>query len=249
LKPIYKLLLVLLCLFLGLNGAVAQQLDPGFPPFGSFQGGSFDTINLANINIHFAIPIVNKAGRGCGNLTNDQYDQWRRENPTQTVTASGDIYQKNDDGSTTKVGHETYYNDNHSNRDNDVGFNTLIGLLTMPLHYIGHAQDLFTGPPTVCVGQRCANTWDVAGLQRLHSVETIMQSNKASYDYWNQKSTQEIIDSLAPGATQPLTLYPNGNVADGNTRILILQERGVDVNSLPSVTRVPDFVDPLGPIE
>ncbi len=40
------------------------QVATGTPPFGSFGGGPFDTVNLANLNTHFAIPVVSKAGRG-----------------------------------------------------------------------------------------------------------------------------------------------------------------------------------------
>ena len=40
------------------------QVTTGTPPFGTFGGGPFDTVNLANLNVHFAIPVVNKAGRG-----------------------------------------------------------------------------------------------------------------------------------------------------------------------------------------
>ncbi len=40
------------------------QVSTGFPPYGSYGGGSFDTVNNANLNVHFAIPIINKAGRG-----------------------------------------------------------------------------------------------------------------------------------------------------------------------------------------
>jgi hypothetical protein len=36
----------------------------GTPPFGSFGGGPFDIVNLANLNVHFAVPIVHKAERG-----------------------------------------------------------------------------------------------------------------------------------------------------------------------------------------
>ena len=43
--------------------ALAQP-TPGLPAFGSFSGGPFDTIDNANLNVHFAIPTVNKAGRG-----------------------------------------------------------------------------------------------------------------------------------------------------------------------------------------
>jgi RHS repeat-associated protein len=44
--------------------AFAQQVTTGEPPFGSFGGGSFDTVNLGNLNVHFAIPVLHKAGRG-----------------------------------------------------------------------------------------------------------------------------------------------------------------------------------------
>src|SRR5437867_7381709 len=36
----------------------------GTPPFGSFGGGPFDTVNLGNLNAHFAVSIIHKAGRG-----------------------------------------------------------------------------------------------------------------------------------------------------------------------------------------
>lgn len=40
------------------------QVATGIPPFSSNTGGSFDTVDNANLNIHFSIPIVAKAGRG-----------------------------------------------------------------------------------------------------------------------------------------------------------------------------------------
>lgn len=40
-------------------------------------------------------------------------------------------------------------------------------------------------------------------------------------------------------ALSPLTVYPDGRIADGNTRIRILMERGVDVDSLPRLERIP----------
>ena len=41
-----------------------SQVATGMPKFGSFAGGEFDTVDLGNLNIHFAIPILHKAGRG-----------------------------------------------------------------------------------------------------------------------------------------------------------------------------------------
>ena len=42
----------------------AAQVSTGTPPFGSFGGGPFDTVNLGNLNVHFAIPVLHKVGRG-----------------------------------------------------------------------------------------------------------------------------------------------------------------------------------------
>ncbi|MGA7630598.1 MAG: hypothetical protein WCB11_07510, partial [Terriglobales bacterium] len=46
------------------TGVLSGQVATGTPPFGSFGGGPFDTVNLGNLNVHFAIPVLNKAGRG-----------------------------------------------------------------------------------------------------------------------------------------------------------------------------------------
>jgi hypothetical protein len=73
-------------------------------------------------------------------------------------------------------------------------------------------------------------------LSRLHSDATITQGNSASYDFWKNKPTEEIIESLKPGsAFGELTVKPSGTVMDGNTRIKVLEERGIDVNTLERV--------------
>src|ERR1700676_4083501 len=46
----------------------------GTPPFGSFGGGPFDTINLGNLNVHFTVPILHKAGRGMPFVYDLKYD-------------------------------------------------------------------------------------------------------------------------------------------------------------------------------
>lgn len=57
------LALCLTCLLSLLAGTSAAQAI-GTPPFASLGGGPFDTVNLGNLNVHFAIPIRHKAGRG-----------------------------------------------------------------------------------------------------------------------------------------------------------------------------------------
>jgi hypothetical protein len=56
------------------TGIASAQVATGTPPFGSFGGGPFDTVNLGNLNVHFAIPMLNKAGRGMSFTYNLSYD-------------------------------------------------------------------------------------------------------------------------------------------------------------------------------
>ncbi|MBK9952785.1 MAG: hypothetical protein IPP10_15120 [Candidatus Competibacteraceae bacterium] len=70
-------------------------------------------------------------------------------------------------------------------------------------------------------------------LKRIHSDDTTKSGNSSSYNYWSNKSTNEIVRSLRPGQEEPLTVKPDGRVYQGNTRILILEERGFNINSLP----------------
>jgi RHS repeat-associated protein len=55
---------VILIFVLTFSAAVANaQVITGTPPYASFGGGP-ETINLANLNAHFNIPVLSKAGRG-----------------------------------------------------------------------------------------------------------------------------------------------------------------------------------------
>jgi hypothetical protein len=73
---------------------VAAQLSfgqgpiTGTPPFGSFGGGPFDTVNLGNLNVHFAIPVIHKAGRGMPFTYDLSYDSsiWSPVNSSGTST-------------------------------------------------------------------------------------------------------------------------------------------------------------------
>jgi len=58
---------------------------------------------------------------------------------------------------------------------------------------------------------------------------------KGSLSFWRAKSTEAIIKSLRPGEKQPLTARSDGRIYQGNTRAKVLEERGIDINSLPRV--------------
>jgi RHS repeat-associated protein len=59
---------------LSISGSVASaQVTVGTPPFASFGGGP-DVINLANLNVHLAVPVLSKSGRGMGFSYDLSYD-------------------------------------------------------------------------------------------------------------------------------------------------------------------------------
>ncbi len=67
-------------------------------------------------------------------------------------------------------------------------------------------------------------------IRRLHPDETYETDQKAkrSLEYWRQKSTEEIIQSLEPrvGNQEALTVKPDGTVVQGNTRTKVLEDGG-----------------------
>src|SRR2546430_17283333 len=70
-------------LALSLPGSLFSQTPTtGFPPFGSFDKGSFDAVNRQNLNVNFSIPIVSQAGRGRSFNFAIVYDSlvWRNPN-------------------------------------------------------------------------------------------------------------------------------------------------------------------------
>jgi len=79
------------------------------------------------------------------------------------------------------------------------------------------------------------------GQPPLRSIHPDSSLSETSLDYWGKKTNQEIIDSLRPGQPEALRVYPDGRIANGNTRIKILGDRGIDVNSLPRESYNPDM--------
>jgi RHS repeat-associated protein len=55
--------ILLVFVVLSLSWMGSAQVATGMPPFSSLGGGPFDTVNLGNNNVHFAIPVIHKKGR------------------------------------------------------------------------------------------------------------------------------------------------------------------------------------------
>lgn len=70
-------------------------------------------------------------------------------------------------------------------------------------------------------------------LQRIHSDETLTSGvGRFSLGYWRGRGTEEIVESLSPGKSEGLKVKDNGRILSGNVRIMVLEERGYDVNNL-----------------
>lgn len=70
-------------------------------------------------------------------------------------------------------------------------------------------------------------------LRRLHdSVYEQPGSARSSLEYHRQQTTEEIVESLRPGAGSPLMVKADGTIMQGNTRVKVLEERGYPIDEL-----------------
>ncbi len=106
------------------HAALSWQVSYGLQPFGSFSGGPFDIVNNQDLNVHFAIPVLSKAGRGLPFNYSDGYDStiWSIQNSAWTpanqwgwpvggfAPSFGYVYYDVTQGSCTSGGQTYYYN-------------------------------------------------------------------------------------------------------------------------------------------
>ena len=67
-------------------------------------------------------------------------------------------------------------------------------------------------------------------LRLLHSPQSLVPSKLAVL---RRVSTDDLIRSLKPGQLSALRVKKSGLVMNGNHRLAVLMERGIDVNLLP----------------
>lgn len=77
-------------------------------------------------------------------------------------------------------------------------------------------------------------------LQRIHSAEVYAMDAEAaaSLKYWRTQPTGRIVESLKPGNPESLKTWADGRMMNGNTRTLVLEERGVSIRNLPREVQV-----------
>jgi RHS repeat-associated protein len=80
----------------------------------------------------------------CADLTKDQYKQYQQQNSNVHSTASGDLYLTNENGSETKIGNASYYN------EKDVAAAKQITQYGPPLEFLGELEGVaIMGPGMV----------------------------------------------------------------------------------------------------
>lgn len=67
-------------------------------------------------------------------------------------------------------------------------------------------------------------------LRFLHSAATLSQVKLGQF---RTMSTDRLIESLGPGQPGGLTARVDGTVLEGHHRLVVLRERGVDIDTLP----------------
>ena len=79
------------------------------------------------------------------------------------------------------------------------------------------------------------NSGTKPSLRRIHSDALYEQNSDArrSFEYHRTRTTEEIVESLLPGADESLKVKPDARIFQGDTRIKVLEERGYPVNDLP----------------
>jgi RHS repeat-associated protein len=113
--------------------------------------------------------VCDKDGNNCADLSDPQYDQFRKDNPNLRVTPSGDIYTQNENGTETKTGHESYYNEHaldsliNAGRTAQIGVNYAM-LVTAPNYLlIGGAHFFLAGSSFTTFGSISILTNQAAG--------------------------------------------------------------------------------------
>lgn len=67
-------------------------------------------------------------------------------------------------------------------------------------------------------------------LRHLHADDDLIE---LKLEYFRKISTEDLIESLKSETTNSLKTKPDGTIMDGNHRIRVLRERGIDVEELP----------------
>jgi hypothetical protein len=78
-------------------------------------------------------------------------------------------------------------------------------------------------------------------LKSLHPDSSLSQVKLAQF---SKLSTEDLLDSLSPGAPGSLKTRPDGTVIDGHHRLAVLRQRGVDVETMPREVIPKDVPNP-----
>lgn len=92
--------------------------------------------------------------------------------------------------------------------------------------------------------ESCGNSVRLAldpPLKLLHPEDSF---SRAKLDQFAKVSTQQLVQSLLPGEAGSLKTRPDGTVIDGHHRLIILRDRGINVDDLPREIMPKDSLTP-----
>jgi RHS repeat-associated protein len=102
--------------------------------------------------------VCNRTGGECADLTDEQYKEYRQDNPEIHATPSGNLYVRNEDGSETKVGSESYYDEKipqslqQAGRISQIGVNYAMAVTAPNYLLVGGAHILLSGSGVSTLG-------------------------------------------------------------------------------------------------
>lgn len=218
-------------------GIASGQVATGTPPFGSFGGGPFDTVNLGNLNVHFAIPVLHKAGRGMPFTYDLSYD-----GSVWTPVVSGGVTQwqpANNWGWTGSTGVATGYMTSSTTTTTCWSFNGSMrypsGTSTRTSNFVYHdafgVSHAFSGN-TVYETGTCGST--------LTGITSSLATDGSGYTLAVPPGGQDGTITSRGGrvAAPPLGFSGAGTVTDANGNQITVNSNGQFFDTLSSTTPV-----------
>lgn len=113
----------------------------------------------------------------------------------------------------------------------EVGLGTLLGVLTMPLGYMGHFQDIFSGPPTVCAGNICQQSWTGARVgQTFGKLGTVVENPGLKITGFTEHGINQVITrGVSPDALLETVANPSAVLQQSAGQYLYLSDQAAVV--------------------
>ena len=229
---------VLVALLLALTSSAAlADLMTGASPLSSIAGGPFDSVNLANLNVSFSIPVFNRAGKGLPFFYNLTYNSliWSPTAPngaSKWTPVPNWGWTVSSDGVT---GYVTYGDDSDSDCYYSVGRVQYLGGLTtiysdFGYHDQANAIHLFTGLVTVYI------KLDDNPNNHCHASETFPLNNALATDNSGYVLTTDAMTATVKARGGLTIQVPRVGSPTGAGSVTDANGNAISINSAGTIT-------------